>query len=275
MTGDYTRSRSTPSRTTRACSLQQGRVSSTPTSTSWSTSLDRRLRAETIDIIGAVRRCPIETPERVPHRRRRRRADDRPGRALRRRPAGREPRRRRRSRSTRVLGEQRGTRADPLRRAALPARRRDAGAAARAAAPHLVYLDVWQREVTWLEDADLVETGGRRRHVDAPADRVAGPRPAKAARATRARRRTTAGVRRPRRAPSAGRLTTGAVGVAARAPIRASITPAGGYRGLENRLYRVEIHDAGPAGHRHVQVVARQRLDRHRRDRDRRRPRRC
>ena len=48
-------------------------------------------------------------------------------------------------------------------------------------------------------------------------------------------------------APSAGRLTTNAVGV----PVDddpCTVPPTGGYRGTENRLYRVEIHDAGPLG---------------------------
>ncbi len=39
---------------------------------------------------------------------------------------------------------------------------------------HLVYLDVWNREVTHLEQPALVETGGRRRNQLAAADRVAG-----------------------------------------------------------------------------------------------------
>ena len=51
---------------------------------------------------------------------------------------------------------------------------------------------------------------------------------------------------------------------------RARSRRRGGYRGTENRLYRVEIHDAGPLGDRDVQVVARQRLDRFARRRDRR-----
>jgi hypothetical protein len=48
-------------------------------------------------------------------------------------------------------------------------------------------------------------------------------------------------------APSAGRLTTSAVAP----PVSDDpciISPSGGYRGLENRLYRVEIHSVGGAG---------------------------
>ena len=47
--------------------------------------------------------------------------------------------------------------------------------------------------------------------------------------------------------PSAGRLTTAAVGVAT-TDDPCLVPPSGGYRGLENRLYRVEIHDGGPVG---------------------------
>ena len=48
-------------------------------------------------------------------------------------------------------------------------------------------------------------------------------------------------------APSAGRLSTAAVGVPA-SNDPCTIAPFGGYRGLENRLYRVQIHDPGPLG---------------------------
>ena len=47
--------------------------------------------------------------------------------------------------------------------------------------------------------------------------------------------------------PSAGRLTTKAVGVATPSD-PCLIPPSGGYRGLENRTYRVEIHDGGEIG---------------------------
>lgn len=48
-------------------------------------------------------------------------------------------------------------------------------------------------------------------------------------------------------APSAGRLTTAAAGVT-EDDDPCTIPPNGGYRGTENRLYRVEIHDPGPGG---------------------------
>ena len=60
-------------------------------------------------------------------------------------------------------------------------------------------------------------------------------------------------------APSTGPLTTGTYEVAA-VDDPCELPPTGGYRGLENQLYRVEIHDPGqPGGTRHLQVVARQR----------------
>jgi hypothetical protein len=102
----------------------------------------------------------------------------------------------------------------------------------------LVYLDVWHREVTWVEDPDLLEKalGG----VD-----------------TTTRRQTVWQVRvegmkqgqkaecgLPLPTPPTGRLSSRAV-----APPKSDdpciLSPTGGYRGLENRLYRVEVHKAG------------------------------
>ena len=113
---------------------------------------------------------------------------------------------------------------------------------------HLVYLDVWDREVTHLEQPALVEsavnveTSSRRQTAwqvrvlddDAgnascatPDDDIPGW-PAIIA-------------------PSTGVLTTGTFEVA---PVDdpCELPPTGGYRGLENQLYRVEIHDPGQPG---------------------------
>jgi hypothetical protein len=105
----------------------------------------------------------------------------------------------------------------------------------------VVFLDVWQREVTWVEDPSLLDValGG----VD-----------------TAARLQTVWQVRvAPERQPACGmdpdallpsspaRLTTRAV--APPAPEDPClIAPKTGYRGLENRLYRVEVHTGGPTG---------------------------
>ena len=108
-----------------------------------------------------------------------------------------------------------------------------------AAGDAVVYLDVWDREVTYIEDAALLDValGG--------AD-------------TTTRRQTVWQVRvdpMPGAAcgvpvgepPSAGRLTSRAI--APPAPDDPCILPpASGYRGLENRLYRVEIHNGGALG---------------------------
>ena len=103
----------------------------------------------------------------------------------------------------------------------------------------VVYLDVWEREVTYIEDPDLLDValGGAdtttrtqtvwQLRVSAQDDAACGMP-----------------VGDP---PSAGRLTTQAI--APPAPDDPCILPPiAGYRGLENRLYRVEIHDGGPLG---------------------------
>jgi hypothetical protein len=109
--------------------------------------------------------------------------------------------------------------------------------------PYLFYLDVWLRPVTWLEDPDLIEkavgvdTTGRVQTVwqvkwmgfpqgetytcATPDSEIAYP-PA-----------------------STGLLTTGLVPGAASGPC--CLSDGTGYTGLENQLYRVEIHQAGVA----------------------------
>ena len=108
-----------------------------------------------------------------------------------------------------------------------------------AAGDAVVYLDVWDREVTYVEDPGLLDValGG--------AD-------------TTTRRQTVWQVRvdpMPGAAcgvpvgppQSAGRLTSRAI--APPAPDDPCILPpVSGYRGLENRLYRIEIHDGGALG---------------------------
>jgi hypothetical protein len=113
--------------------------------------------------------------------------------------------------------------------------------------PHLAYLDVWDREVTSIEDPDLIEIAVG---VD-----------------TTARRQTVWQVRvlpntanatcasdddeipgwLDRIRPSAGRLTTDTIDVSADDD-PCELPPDGGYRGLENQTYRVEIHDGGTPG---------------------------
>ena len=116
------------------------------------------------------------------------------------------------------------------------------------AGTHLVYLDVWHREQGFWNEPSLVDpaigfdTSTRIQTVwqvrvlgddqpgldcDTPDDQVTGW-----AAATQ---------------PSAGRLTTGAVGVPS-SDDPCIVPPSGGYRGVENRHYRVEVHDPGPLG---------------------------
>jgi hypothetical protein len=109
----------------------------------------------------------------------------------------------------------------------------------------LVYIDVWQREVTVLEDPAIREIA------------LGGPD-------TTTRIQSLWQVRvlgdvgsagcgdeiekwNQLVAPSAGRLTTSAVAPPA-SDDPCIISATGGYRGLENRLYRVEIHAPGPIG---------------------------
>jgi Family of unknown function (DUF6519) len=117
---------------------------------------------------------------------------------------------------------------------------------------YLAYLDVWQREVTPLQDPSLIEqavgvdtttrvqavwqvrlldpsgTGlGPDVTCDTPDSGVPGWQDLIA--------------------PSAGRLTTGTVRVD-QSLDPCQLPPTGGYRGVENQLYRVQIHDPGPLG---------------------------
>src|SRR5215471_6532838 len=113
--------------------------------------------------------------------------------------------------------------------------------------PFLVYLDVWEREITFLEYPDLVEkavgidttgrfqTAWQVRLLDlsqfgnvtcTTSDSDIPPWDALIQ-------------------PSAGRLTTGVVQSASSGPC--CLAPNTGYTGQENQLYRVEIHEGGTA----------------------------
>ncbi|TLF52877.1 hypothetical protein FEI13_04020 [Halomonas urmiana] len=113
--------------------------------------------------------------------------------------------------------------------------------------PHLVYADVWQREVTAVIDPTLiepavgVETTGRLQTVwqvkvlpevgdigctTDPADIPGWP----------------AAI-----APSGARLIT-ATAATTPEPDPCRVPPQAGYRGLENQLYRVEVHTGGALG---------------------------
>jgi hypothetical protein len=110
---------------------------------------------------------------------------------------------------------------------------------------HLVYLDAWYRELTYLQDPDIVEkavgvdTTARLQLVwqvrvlsgvgavtcGTPDDQLEGWEDL---------------IR-----PSGARLTTATADVPGD-PNPCLVPPAAGYKGLENQLYRVEIHRGGP-----------------------------
>ena len=116
---------------------------------------------------------------------------------------------------------------------------------------HLVYLDVWEREVTALEDDDIREValGG--------ADTAARMKVMWAVRSARVDRKV---VESPKPSPTNWAellhklqpAHRGAMSARARAAahdvIAESAVNEGRYRGLENQLYRVEIHAKGEAG---------------------------
>ena len=113
--------------------------------------------------------------------------------------------------------------------------------------PHLGYLDVWEREVTNLEDPELVE-------IAVGVDTTARTQTAWQVRllpnigsATCASHDDAVPGWLDVIAPSAGRLTTDTIDVAP-ADDPCKLPPTGGYRGLENQTYRIEIHDAGAPG---------------------------
>jgi Family of unknown function (DUF6519) len=112
--------------------------------------------------------------------------------------------------------------------------------------PHLVYLDVWQREVTQLQEPAIVE----------PAVGVDTSLRLQTVWQVKLLPKLAAGIdcstpfdKIPNwpHEPSAGRLTTDTGGpTSGTDPCLVPI--AAGYKGLENQLYRVEIHDGGVSG---------------------------
>lgn len=113
--------------------------------------------------------------------------------------------------------------------------------------PHLAYLEVWQRELTYLEQPNLVESAVG---VDTTtrlqtAWQVRLLANVGAANCTTPDA-TVSGWQALTR-PSGGRMSIKAEGVPPNLD-PCELPPGGGYRGLENQLYRIEIHDGGAAG---------------------------
>ena len=235
--------------------LQQGRLLLDGDFNELVALLDRRLRAETCDLTRSARpdRCrrrlgAAPDARRLPHHGVRRPLYDRPRPHVRRRPAGREPRRRRRgirpaALASRPARSTRRTTSSPTRSTpdATAARRADllptstSGSARRTA----VEDPSMSRPALGVDTAPRVETvwqvrlclEHRQRDLRCDAE-WSNYRPWPT-----------------RSAPSAGRLDDRADQPPAPAD-PCALAPVGGYRGLENRLYRVEVHDGGGPGRR-------------------------
>jgi len=243
MSGDYSRKSFEPRDNFSGVRMQQGRVQLDADWNEQSAIQDRRWRAETVDIIG---RCgyPIETPDAflislvggtLEVGRGRMYVD-----GLLAENHGEPP-----ITFDATLAEATGTNPVPLM--AQPYVPDTTGLLPDAAGPALAYLDVWHREVTYLEDPDLVEkavgvdTTTRQQTVwqvkllgdvgaiDCATDDADIPGWLDII------------------TPSGGRLSSEAVGVP-ESTDPCFIPAIGGYKGLENRLYRVEIHDGGAPG---------------------------
>lgn len=243
MSGDYSRVSYDPMRDFAAVLAEQGRVFTDADFNEWVGAVLRRSQAEALDTLGRAA-VPRETPEgfrvlatagALTIGRGRIYVD-----GLLVENHGLHP-----LEWDRRLAEQRGTLATPYAKQpylphppALPS----------GPGPHVAYLKAWQREVTSVEDPRLIEpalgvdTTTRLQTVwqvrlltdvgpgvtcATPLDDIPGFAAAEPG--------------------AAGRLSTGTVAVAAD-PDPCHVPPGGGYRGLENQLYRVEIHNGGLVG---------------------------
>ncbi|CAG9931856.1 DUF6519 domain-containing protein [Candidatus Nitrotoga arctica] len=113
--------------------------------------------------------------------------------------------------------------------------------------PHLAYLEVWQREVTYLQQANLVESAVG---VDTTTRLQTVWQVRLLANVSGANCTTpdiTVAGWQALSLPSGGRMSIKAEGVPPDLD-PCELPPGGGYRGLENQLYRVEIHDGGAVG---------------------------
>ncbi|HEY3757402.1 MAG TPA: DUF6519 domain-containing protein [Opitutaceae bacterium] len=117
------------------------------------------------------------------------------------------------------------------------------------AGPYLVYLDVWQRAITYLQDPDLVDvavgvdTTGRLQTVwQVRLLDVSGATSPVQCSTPKASIPGWTGATQ----PSGGQLTTKPVSTTPSGPC--VLTPTTGYTGQENQFYRVQIHQGGDFG---------------------------
>ena len=244
MSSDISRQRFDPRHDFNSVLMQQGRVQLDADWNEWNEILDRRWRSETVDIIGRAV-VPLETPHGFEigvsggsltigrgriyvH-----------GLQVENHGAG-------DLEFDAILAESRGL--EPIPYDAQPHYHGPAPLP-ETGGPHLVYLDAWEREVTAIEDPALRETalGGPDTTTRLQTAWQVRVLPDVGAGATCATPDEQLQGWLDLTAPSAGRLTTRAVGVAT-SDDPCLIPPSGGYRGLENRTYRVEIHDGGQVG---------------------------
>lgn len=239
MSGDYSRWSFDPRRHFGAVLMQQGRVQTDSDWNEWAETLLRRLQAGSLDGVGRAA-VPRETPDGFHVEaaggtftigRGRIYVDgllvENHGEA----PVEWDPR----------LAEQRGTAPTPYvsqphmpEPPALPA-----------GGPHLVYLKAWQRELTAIEDPALVEKAlGVDTTTRLQTVWQAKLLPNVGAGVTCATDLEDVPGFLDTEPPAAGRLTTGSADVAAE-PDPCLVPPSGGYKGLENQLYRVEVHAPG------------------------------
>lgn len=107
--------------------------------------------------------------------------------------------------------------------------------------PAIAYLDVFERELTWVEAPDLLEKALN--GVDTSTRRQVAWQ-VRLASVPNAQCGMDLDALFP---PSAARLTTQATATPT-SDDPCILPPTGGYRGLENRLYRIQIHVPGPLG---------------------------
>lgn len=245
MTGDYSRIGHDPRHAHAAVRMQQGRVALDADWNTQSAIALRRQRAETLDAAGRSA-VPMETPQAF-------RISVVPGQRRLSIGAG-------RLYLDGLLVENFGTPSDVL---GPLAEARATGTVDYAAqpfwprpdplpgqdGPHLVYLDAWLREVTATQDPTLLEPalGGVDTTTRLQTVWQVRVLPDIGEEVTAATPLADIPGWAARTAPAMGRLTTRHA-TASAAPEPCLIPASGGYRGLENQLYRVEIIRGGAAG---------------------------